>query len=59
MSLDVTVGKHPMVDRRDDRPCVRITDVMVELIDKFGENTCSFVGGHLLQRRYKLIDNLV
>jgi hypothetical protein len=59
VSLNVTFGKHPIVGWGGNCSCVLIPTARVNFIDEFGENTRSFIWFHFLQRRYKLIDDLL
>ena len=60
MLLNVPFGKHPLVGGGGYCSCVLLGPTAhVDFIDDLGENTCPFIWFHLLQRRYKLIDDLL
>jgi len=59
MLLNVPFGKHPLVGGVGNCLCVMVPTARVNFIDDHGENTCPFIWFHLVQRHYKLIDDLL
>ena len=57
--LYVSFGKHPLVGRGGYCSFVMVPTARVKFIYDVGENTVPFIWFHLVQRRYKLIDDLL
>ena len=59
MLLNVPFGKHPLVGEVDNCSCVMVSTARVNFIYDLGENTHPFIWFHILQRCYKLVDDLL
>ena len=57
--LNIPVGKHPLVGGGGNCSCVMVPTARVNFRYDVGENTRPFRWVHLLQRHYKLIDDLL
>jgi hypothetical protein len=59
MLLNVPFGKHTLVGGGGNRLCIMVPTARVHFVHDLGENTRPCIWAHLLQRRYKLIDDLL